>query len=331
MKLKRITSLMLSAVMLLSLAACTTKDKDNSSSSSQSQEENTPFPVTIGEVTLKTQPKSVVSLAPGITDKILDLGMEGQLKGVSDYCNVLGDYTTCGSSLEPNLEALKQVKPDLLFTETPLSADMIDAIYQLNCEIIVLPRAKTLKGMMENYTTVATALTGDPAYVDEANLAGLTKVSDRLAQLQASSEKINAQLSGEKAKAIYLQALDYTVATGDTFEQELFPLLGLVNIAEPYGDWAFPEAKDADYDPDVIFYDKEIKVESIKASKALKSTKAVKNNKLFPITISDFERQNVSMMNQIEELMEKLYPDVISGSASAETSSSQSSSGSGSK
>lgn len=64
---------------------------------------------------------ALVSLSPGITETIVELGAREQLVGISDYCELDLDPRSAqssparvGSALTPNYEAIARLRPDLI-------------------------------------------------------------------------------------------------------------------------------------------------------------------------------------------------------------------------
>lgn len=73
------------------------------------------------EVTLAALPRRIVSLVPSVTEIVYALGAEDHLAGVTDFC----DYPPAargkprvGGMVNPNLEAIVALKPDLVVATT---------------------------------------------------------------------------------------------------------------------------------------------------------------------------------------------------------------------
>lgn len=70
------------------------------------------------QISIQKVPHKIVSLAPNITEIIFALHAENQLSGVSDYCNYpegVKQKTKIGGIINPNLEAIVTLQPDLVF------------------------------------------------------------------------------------------------------------------------------------------------------------------------------------------------------------------------
>ncbi|MDD5361142.1 MAG: helical backbone metal receptor [Ignavibacteria bacterium] len=72
-------------------------------------------------------PEKVISLAPSITEIIYFIGADSRLAGVTKYCDYppeAKNKTIIGGLLDPNLELISQIKPDLIFLTTEGNSQM---------------------------------------------------------------------------------------------------------------------------------------------------------------------------------------------------------------
>jgi len=69
------------------------------------------------EVLMPVSPRRIVSLAPSVTATVVALGLGDHLVGVTNCCTLppeLGNVARIGGMLNPSLEALRTLRPDLL-------------------------------------------------------------------------------------------------------------------------------------------------------------------------------------------------------------------------
>jgi len=62
-------------------------------------------------------PQRIVSLAPSITEMLFDLGLGAQVVGVTSFCDYPPEALSCakvGGLLDPNIEAVMALRPDLV-------------------------------------------------------------------------------------------------------------------------------------------------------------------------------------------------------------------------
>jgi len=73
------------------------------------------------EISLAGRPSRLVSLAPSVTESLLALGFGDRLVGVTDFCELpegRGQPARIGGLLNPNLETIRALRPDLLIATT---------------------------------------------------------------------------------------------------------------------------------------------------------------------------------------------------------------------
>ncbi|MCA9755273.1 MAG: ABC transporter substrate-binding protein [Candidatus Eisenbacteria bacterium] len=118
-------------------------------------------------------PARVVSLSPGITEVIEEIGRSEQLVGISDFCAPVAgrtDLPRLGTALTPNYEAILSAAPDLILTQaahdTPLdelrqlapvvslqwhtSRDLVESIHEVGRLLNEEPRGSELARKVES-------------------------------------------------------------------------------------------------------------------------------------------------------------------------------------
>lgn len=305
------------AALLVAVTGCSalgglgeSKKESSSEAPSESSEEvkDPNFPVSAGGATVTEKQRAVVSLSPAITEKIFDLGLESALAGVSDYCDrpaAANDLPRCGTAKTPDLAEIQKSKATLVLCENEPGESSRESLGQMGAEVAVLPHAGSVDGVLENYRAIARLMEGD---LDGAEVfAGFEQnFRDRLQFMEASAEK--------PVPAVYLRMLDYTVATGDTLENELMELIGCDNIAKGQSGWEF---KSADANGDgralfqslgVIFMDeKYVNIKMLEKSAFYKGLNAVLKDKYVYIDSSAFERQSMRMLDELEKMAESEF------------------------
>ncbi|MHB8055660.1 MAG: helical backbone metal receptor, partial [Candidatus Aminicenantales bacterium] len=86
------------------------------------------------EFRMDARPKRIVSLAPNITEILFTLGAGDQVAGVTRYCDFPPEATAktkIGGFLDPDIERIREVAPDLVvaFRGNPLDKiERLDAL-----------------------------------------------------------------------------------------------------------------------------------------------------------------------------------------------------------
>lgn len=170
------------------------------------------FPLEVCGVEVKAEPKTVVSLSPAVTEIIHELGLSRKITAVSSYC----DYPelsvpTVGSSENPDIAAITELKPDIVFTLSALAERDIYALNDAGCTVIQLSVPKTLEEYGRLYRDVASAFIGAEAAAPYGEAA--------IAQLTDASEQV--ELGG------FIYVTDKLTAAGNgTFESSVLSLSG---------------------------------------------------------------------------------------------------------
>ena len=71
-----------------------------------------------------TPPQRVITLLPSLTETVCALGQCTRLVGIDRYSNWPTQVTTLptlGGGMDPNIEAIVALKPDVVFVEPPVS------------------------------------------------------------------------------------------------------------------------------------------------------------------------------------------------------------------
>jgi len=247
--------------LALGLAAC---GGDNGYDNGyQSGEPDPEYPVSVGinGAVVEFRPTRVVSLAPSLTEKIYDLGHGGRLVGISDH---QGDYPASlahlpayGLATMPDIQGILSVNPHVVFSVSELPQGAMVALEVAEIPLVILPSyAHSMAELEEIYLGISMALDGRTTgrMIGERFAREFNRKIDDIA---ARVPSIYPPLS-----AVYLRALDFTVATGDTLEGQLLERMGFVNIARDQRDWAFDPEDAASTEGtalfgslDVIFFD----------------------------------------------------------------------------
>lgn len=310
MKWKRFLAIVLAGALLFSMGACKKNETDDSSSAPSEPEEvvDPNYPVSIGDIHVDARPETIVSLSPAMTELICALGAGDRLEGVSDYCDYpssVDDLERCGTAATPDLTAIEEIGPDVVFASSNLSQDDTVKLQQMDAQVIVLGRADSLDELEEVYVTAATVLDGlvDGEENGQAFFDGLRARYDAL--------KYAADGIADRLHGIYLRMVPLTMATGDTFEGKLLnDALGVNNDAGQYTGWLYPEDQAVNLYPDIIFHDQSIDQTYFGETKVYSTTAAYQNKRLYAFDALAFERQSPRMFDELEEMFAQAYPEV---------------------
>lgn len=333
MKRRLLLALLFAVVISLLLNGCNLfgwggkeKEQESSGESELSEEEPDPeYPVEAGGITLPARPGNVVSLAPAITEKLHDLGMADRLTGVSDFCDYpqeIDALPDCGTAQLPNIEEIIALEPHLILAESPIvDADALSALEEAGIPVAVLPRDRSIDSLLQCYTDLARLMEGEVSGAAMGAAFG-REYRGRLDALNDALERYT-QTNGRKT-ALYLRLINtpagggsfFTVATGDTLEQELLSAICLDNIAQAQTGWVYTESAAkaegaADFAAlDIIFMDENfVTIKDLEQSAFFKGLPATIKDRYLYVSSIIFERQSLRTLSMLEEMAKYAYPD----------------------
>ncbi|MEO3943843.1 ABC transporter substrate-binding protein [Gorillibacterium sp. CAU 1737] len=258
------------------------------------------------ELTLKEEPKRIVTLAPSETETVFAVGAGERVVGVDQYSNYpaeAADKTKVGD-LNTNLEAVLALKPDLVIAHSGLQIDVINKLRELNVPVYA-DDPKTLDQVIEHIDKVGQLVN---------DVAGANTVT---AKMKADRDQVIEAVKGAPAKKVYLEFSEgWTVGKGE-FLDELLTLAGGTNVAGDKSGWFEINAESIlQSKPDVILYGTDDYTgntiyDAILKRPGFSSLDAVKNKQLFPIQSDLVSRVGPRLTDGLVEIAKAVHPDRV--------------------
>ena len=208
-----------------------------------------PFPVVLttpmGKLTIRKQPKRIVSLSPTATESLFAIGAGRQVIAVDDQSNYpqraprtkLSGYT-------PNAEAIAGYRPDLVVVQGDVG--LTEALGKAGIPVLVQPAPATFAHAYAQVTQLGRA-TGHRKGAAATVRSMRTRIANALKSVPRG-----------RALSVYHELTpDYYSATSRTFIGQVYKLFGLRNIADSApGATVYPQLS-GEYivasSPDLIF------------------------------------------------------------------------------
>ncbi len=256
-------------------------------------------------VTLHKPAARIVSVAPNITETIFALGKGDLLVGRTNY----GTYPagalkvqSIGSLMEPNIEKIVELKPDIVIASTHFKKESADKLRKLSIKVLILKEDKTFNGV---YTMIS-----DMARITGAEQQG-NVIINKMKNTVRSVE--NAVRNKRRPKVYYVIGFgeygEYT-AGGNTFIGQMITMAGGNNIASNLKGWAYSLEKIITGDPDIIICSKyrDTKEKLMKAN-GYRDLRAVKEGRVFTIDNNLLDRQGPRLADGLKKLAEIIHPE----------------------
>ncbi|MBN1395189.1 MAG: ABC transporter substrate-binding protein [Pirellulales bacterium] len=107
------------------------------------------------ESTPRWECRRIVSMAPGVTETLYALGLGDRVVGVTRYCDYppeVKEKARVGGFLDPNLEAIVVLKPDLVVLLEE-QAELAAVLAKLELETLVVNH-QTIDGVIDSFRTI---------------------------------------------------------------------------------------------------------------------------------------------------------------------------------
>jgi ABC-type Fe3+-hydroxamate transport system substrate-binding protein len=240
-----------------------------------------------------------VSLAPSITESIFAVGGGDRLVGVTTFCNYpprAAAIAKVGDTLNPNLETIIALKPQVVFVSTASQIEAFTDTLAANGVTVYVTGADSLDGVFQDLEKLGELFgTEDRA---KRVVADLQKRVDVVWQMAGSRRHVPVfvQFSREPlftiGKQSYLNAvLEKAGAVSVTAEVEsAFPKLSKETAAA--------------LQPEAIILSKSD--DNAEPNEAFRNSPAVLNNKVFSIDADLLSRPGPRLVDAMEQIAERL-------------------------
>lgn len=322
--MKKLLSLILALAMTASAAGCAAQPASGSASapasvSAPSSAVSAPAaekPATDpsgAEVNIPDEIGSVVVLAPSIAETLVALGCGDLIVGYDaqsvGLAGLPADVPTF-DMMQPDMEQLAALKPDVLFVSNMTLYDQTNPYQQLidlGVCVLCVPTANSIATIQEDIVFIAAAM-GKTAEGD-------TLIADMQAELDRIAA-IGATVTDKKSVYFEIGAAPnlYSFGTG-VFLNEMIELIGAENILADQQGWLAVEAETVvAADPDVILTNVNYiddPVAEILGRSGWEGMSAVKDQQVFYIDNMASSLSNHNIVKALDQMAKAVYPDLF--------------------
>lgn len=267
----------------------------------------------------------IVSLAPNLTETLYALGLGNRLVGDTNYCDVPPDAKTkphIGSPINPSIEAIVALHPDLVFASTSINRpETVDALNHLGIPVYTTD-SHTVRAMIDSVARI-----GD--------LAGAASEGAALkANLDARLEALRGRVAtAPTVRVVFVVWLDPLQTVGqDTFIADALSWAGAKSVVVSDQNWpklSFEEL--VRLQPEYLVFAEDhpgegsVTLDDLRRRPAWKDLQAVKEGHV-AIVSDEIDRPDPGLIDAIEQLARELHPGAFKASAAGAHSHSASAS-----
>lgn len=323
--MKKILSLILALAMAASVAGCAAQPASGSASapapvsapssavSAPAAEKPTTDP-SGAEVNIPDEIGSVVVLAPSIAETLVSLGCSDLIVGYdaqSVGLEGLPEGVPTFDMMQPDMEQLAALKPDVLFVSNMTLYDQTNPYQQLmdmGVCVLCVPNADSITAIQEDIAFIAAAM-GKTAEGD-ARIVDMQAELDRIAA-------IGATVTDKKSVYFEISAAPsmYSFGSG-VFLNEMIELIGAENVLADQEGWLPVEAETiVAADPDVILTNVNYiddPVAEILGRSGWEGMSAVQNGQVFTIDNMASSLSNQNIVKALDQMAKAVYPELFS-------------------
>lgn len=187
----------------------------------------------------------IVSLSPAVTESLYLLGLEKSIIGVTTYCKRPKEAETkekVGTVMQPNLEKILKLQPDLVLAMTLTDPKTIHKMKQLGLNVVTFTIADTFSGLCDTFLQMG-------------RVTGRSEEARRLVGTARSRVDAIRQRTARLPRPgvlVQIGSKPFFVATKDVFMNDFIEFAGAVNLFRDVASGSVGREEAVLRDPDVI-------------------------------------------------------------------------------
>jgi len=256
------------------------------------------------EIQLEQSPERIVSLAPSITEMLYELGLGDRVIGVTSFCDYPprmleeveeGEVTTIGTIVEPNIEQIVELDPDLVVAANINPVEDVERLQELGLVVAGFAPAD-----LETTFSVMDRVGEMTGFQDEVQ-----QVMDEMRTRLEQVEKLVAEQEEEPSIFYEIWNDPLQTAGANTFIDDVIKRAGAHNLGAEAGE-GWPEFSLET----LIMEDPEVYVSTPHSAEHVVSPEAIKERANFD-ALTAVQEGRVHMVDQ--DVLSRPGPRVIDG------------------
>lgn len=310
----------LKALMIIpaagALAACSTggesgEQSGNDGSSSKNTEAIEVTDASGETVTLDEEPEDIVSLMPSNTEIVYELGALDRIAARTDadtYPEEVTDIESVGSGLEPNIEEIIAMEPDVVLAHASSGIeDSLSQVEEAGIPVVTVPDAQSFEAVYDSIELI-----GSTIGVEEEAGDVVAGMKEDVSDVKEATEEADA------SQQVYVEvgaSPDLYTAGSGTFIDEMLTTVHAENAAGELEGWSMvSEEEIIDAAPDIIlttYPTEEEPLEMIASREGWNTLPAVENEEVYALSSDKVSRPGPRLTEGLEEMAERIHPDAM--------------------
>ncbi len=267
-------------------------------------------------VTMPVKITRVVSLAPNLTENIFAVGAGDRLVGVTTFCNypeAAKSITKIGDTMNPNMESIVALKPDVVFVSTASQIEAFMRTLEVNGIAVYVTNPTSFTAIFEELDHLAVLFGNEvearlvTEKLQHRRISIGSKVGTYLAE-DASQEAYDRRVGVVR---VFVQVSNEPLFTigNSTFLNEVIVEAGGRSVTT-HIETAFPKLSKETalvLNPEVIILsDSE---DNKEPNDVFKNSPAVKNGRVYKIGADILSRPGPRLVDALEQIAKNLHPE----------------------
>lgn len=252
----------------------------------------------------------IISLVPSITEELYLLGVEEKIIAVTNYCDYPPEAKKkekVGTLLEPNIEKILSLKPDIVFASLAAQdRNTINRLEKMGINIFTFREVKNFEDISHNFLLLA-RISGEE-----------TKAKKFLSRQEKEIKLIKQKVEKLPKVKVFLElgAKPLITAGRNTFIDEIVNLAGGVNIFQEtkveYPRISLEEVIQRNPEVIILATMGEITEQETKFWQKYRNLEAVKRNQIYTLDANIICRPTpVRYVEGLKKITEFLHPEII--------------------
>lgn len=307
--MKKTISIAIVVLMIATmLTACSQQDTESVQTSDDSEEPLTLIDPMGEEITVPEEANKIVSMAPAITEVLVDLGLGDKIVGVDTYSKDiegLPDDVFVTDMMTPDVEGIIALDPDIVFasTITMIGGDPLSQLENMGISLAYIPNSNSIESIYSDLMFIA-------RFVGEEEKG--QELVDNMKKEIDEIEKVGETITAKKSVYFEISAAPDLYNFGeDSYLNEMIEIIGATNVLDG-GEGTVSEETIVAANPDVIITNVNYidnPIDEIKSRAGWENIKAIKNDEVYYVDTNSSARPNHNIIKALKEMAKAVYPD----------------------